>query len=78
VIEWWGKLPRLRWPFYSSRGCELDGPRGGEGIACDGGVNSMLQFWLERGGNGTKRYRKMKQMQQSRLGLMGGKCDMTR
>jgi phage FluMu protein Com len=39
-----------------------------------GGMNSMVQFQLERKGNGTKRCRKMKQMQWARLGLMERKC----
>jgi hypothetical protein len=34
--------------------------------------------WLERGGDGTKRYRKMKQRQQVHLGSMGKKRDTTR
>jgi hypothetical protein len=46
VIEWWGEWSRLRWSFYSSGGWES----GGLGrVACGGGVDSMLQFWLERG-----------------------------
>jgi hypothetical protein len=38
----------------------------------------MLQFRLERGGNRTKRCRKMKWRQRARLNSMGRKCDLTR
>jgi hypothetical protein len=44
--------------FYSSGGWELGGP---ERVACGGGADSVLQFQLKRGGDGTKRCRKMKQ-----------------
>jgi hypothetical protein len=47
-------------------------------IAYGGIAVSMLQFRLERGGNGIKRCRKMKWRQRARLGLMGRKCDLTR
>jgi hypothetical protein len=40
-------------------------------VAGGGGTDSMLQFWLERGGDG------MKQMQRARLGSMRRKCDTT-
>jgi hypothetical protein len=43
-----------------------------------GGADSILQFRLERRGDGTKRCRKMKQRQRSHLGSMGRKRDMTR
>jgi hypothetical protein len=36
------------------------------------GVDSMLQFWLERGGDGMKHCRKMKQRRRAHLGSMGG------
>jgi hypothetical protein len=35
----------------------------------------MLQFRLERGGDGIKHYRKMKRRQQARLGSMERKRD---
>jgi hypothetical protein len=41
-------------------------------------TDSMLQFQLEMGGDGTKRCWMMKQRQRARLGSMGRKCDMTR
>jgi hypothetical protein len=41
-------------------------------------VNSMLQFRLDRRGNGTKRCRKMNRRQRARLGSMGRKRDMVR
>jgi hypothetical protein len=44
AVEWWGEWPRLRYPFYSEGGSRAD---------------SMLQFWLERGGDGTKHCQKM-------------------
>jgi hypothetical protein len=61
--------------FYSSGGWESDGP---DRIACGGGANSMLQFRLERRGDGEKYYRKMKQRQQSHLVSMERKCDTMR
>jgi hypothetical protein len=47
-------------------------------VACEGCANSMLQFYLERGGDGTKRCRKMKPRQRARLGSMGRKCGTVR
>jgi hypothetical protein len=47
----------LRSYFYSIRGCESGGPTR---VADDSGVNSMLQFRLDSGGDGMKRYRKIK------------------
>jgi hypothetical protein len=44
-------------------------------VAYSSGVDSMLQFWLERGGDGTKRCRKMKRRRRAHLGSMGRKCD---
>jgi hypothetical protein len=41
-------------------------------------VNSIFQFQLERGGDGTKRYRKMKRMQRAYLDSMGRKRDTIR
>jgi hypothetical protein len=74
MVEWWGEWPRLRWPFYSSAGWEWGCLRR---VAGGGGVDSMLQFWLERGVDGTKRCQKMKWMQQTHLGSMGMKRDMS-
>jgi hypothetical protein len=53
----------------------LDGPRR---VACGAGADSMLQFWLKMGGNGTKRYQKMKRRQGACLGSMGRKRDPAR
>jgi hypothetical protein len=41
-------------------------------------VDSMFQFWLERGGDRTKHCRNMNQRQRARLGSMGRKRDMVR
>jgi hypothetical protein len=43
-------------------------------VAGGGGVDSILRFWLERGGDGMKR--KMKRMQGTHIGSIGRKCDM--
>jgi hypothetical protein len=43
--------------FYSSRGWESGGPWR---VANSGGADSMLWFQLERGGDETKCYQKMK------------------
>jgi hypothetical protein len=44
----------------------------------DGGdADSMFQFQLERGGDMTKCYRKMKQRQRAHLNSMGRKRDTT-
>jgi hypothetical protein len=52
---------------------------GGPGRVADGGgVHSMLQFWLERGGDEMKRYWEMEQRQQAHLSSIGRKCDMAR
>jgi hypothetical protein len=47
-------------------------------VAGGSGANSMLWFWLERGGDRTKHCRKMKQRQQARLVSMGRKRDTVR
>jgi hypothetical protein len=44
-------------------------------MADDGDVDSMLQFQSERGGDGMKRYRKIKRRQRTRLGSMERKHD---
>jgi hypothetical protein len=44
-------------------------------VASGGGVESMLRFRLESGGDGTKHCQKMKRMQRVRFGSMGMKCD---
>jgi hypothetical protein len=46
-------------------------------VAYDGGADSIFQFWLKRGGDGIKYYRKMKRRQRAHLGSMGRKRDMT-
>jgi hypothetical protein len=45
-------------------------------VACNGAVDSMLQFQLERGDNGMKHCQKMKRSQQARLVSMERKRDM--
>jgi hypothetical protein len=67
-----GIVVKVEMIFYSSGGWELGDLRR---IACGGGANSMLQFRLERGGNRTKHYWKMKWWQQAHLGSMGKKRD---
>jgi hypothetical protein len=47
-------------------------------VGGDDGVNSMLQFRLERGGDGTKCCRKMQQRQRAHLGSMRRKHDTGR
>jgi hypothetical protein len=49
-----------------------------ERVADADGVDSMLQFWLESGGDGMKHYRNMKQRQRAHLGSMERKRDTTR
>jgi hypothetical protein len=73
TVEWWREWLRLRWPSYSSEEWESGHPGR---VAGGGGADSMLQYWLERGGDGMKHYWKMKQRQRARLGYMGRKCDM--
>jgi hypothetical protein len=43
--------------------------------ACGGGADSVFYFRLERRGDGTKRCRKIKRRQRSRLASIGRKCD---
>jgi hypothetical protein len=43
---------RLRYFFYNSGGWKSNGT---ERVVGYGGADSMLQFWLERGGDETKR-----------------------
>jgi hypothetical protein len=69
VVEGVAKVEMI---FYSSRVWESCGPRR---LSCNGDAGSMLEFWLKRGGDGTKRCRKMKRMQQAYLGLMRRKCN---
>jgi hypothetical protein len=49
----------------------LDGP---ERVADAGGADLMFQFQLERRGDGTKHYRKMKRRQRAHLDSMRRKC----
>jgi hypothetical protein len=58
--------------FYNSGGWESDGSGR---VAGNDGADSMLQFWLERRGDGTKRCRKMKRSQSAHHGSMGRKHD---
>jgi hypothetical protein len=46
-------------------------------VADGGDADSMHLFRLERRGDGTKRFQKMKQRQRAQLGSMGRKCDTT-
>jgi hypothetical protein len=65
----------LRRPFNSSGGCESDGP----GSVTDvGGVDLMLQFWLESECDGTKRRRKLKRRQRAHIDSVVRKYDMLR
>jgi hypothetical protein len=45
-------------------------------VSYSGDADSMLQFQLERGGDRTKHYQKMKRRQRAHLGSMGSKHDM--
>jgi hypothetical protein len=47
-------------------------------VASGDGADLMLQFQIDRGGDGTKRYRKMKRRQRARLDCIRRKCDTTR
>jgi hypothetical protein len=47
-------------------------------VAGGGGADSMLQFRLEWGGDGTKRCRNMKWSQRAHLDSMRKNCDMMR
>jgi hypothetical protein len=44
-------------------------------VAGGGGADSMLRFWLEKRGGGTKRCGKMKQRQRDHLSSMERKRD---
>jgi hypothetical protein len=70
AVEWWGEWLRSEWPFYSKGGWESNGPRW---VADDNSVDSMFQFWLERGGNGSKHCWKMKRRRRALLTSMGRK-----
>jgi hypothetical protein len=74
TVEWWGKWPRLRWTFYNYRGWESSGLGR---LVGGGGADSIFWFWLEMGGNRTKRYQKMMRRKRARIGSMGMKCDTT-
>jgi hypothetical protein len=68
-------VTKIEMIFYSSGECESDNSRR---VAYRAGVNSMLQFRLESGGDGTKHCQKMKQRQGAHLGSMGMKYNMVR
>jgi hypothetical protein len=57
AVEWYREWSNLRWHFYNSGGWESGCSRR---VAGGGGADSMLQFWFERGDDGTKYYQKMK------------------
>jgi hypothetical protein len=75
AVEWWGEWLRLRWPFYSNGGWESGGPTR---VANSSAVESMVQFWLERGGDRMKRCLKVKRWQRAHHGSMRRKSDTTR
>jgi hypothetical protein len=70
VVE---RVAKVEMTFYSSGGWESGGPRR---MAGGGGAESILQFWLERGGDRMKM--KMKWRQRTHLDSIGRKCDMAR
>jgi hypothetical protein len=47
-------------------------------VTGSGGVDLILQFWLERGDDGMNCYRKMKRRHRSCLGSTGTKHDTAR
>jgi hypothetical protein len=51
------RMTKLEMIFYNSGGWESGGPRR---VTTDGSVDSVLQFWPERGGDEIKHCRKMK------------------
>jgi hypothetical protein len=67
TVGWWGERSRLKWVFYSSGAWESDSLGS---VADGGGADSMPRFWLEKGDDGTKCYRKMKWRQRSHFGFM--------
>jgi hypothetical protein len=67
-----GRVTKVEMTFFSIEGWELGSPRR---VASSSGADSMLQFWLERGGDGTQRCWKMKRRQRARLISMGRKRD---
>jgi hypothetical protein len=56
-------VAKVNMTFFSSEGWES----GDTGRMTGGGVNSMLQFQLEKGGDGMKHCQKMNQRQRARL-----------
>jgi hypothetical protein len=65
----------LKRPFNSSGGCESDGPRSMTDV---GGVDLMLQFWLESECDGMKHRRKLKRRQRAHIDSVVRKYDMLR
>jgi hypothetical protein len=47
-------------------------------VTCGGGVNLIIQFWLERRDDVPKHFRKMKRRQRTHLDSLGRKRDTTR
>jgi hypothetical protein len=67
-----GRVVKVEMTFYISGGWES----GGLGrVVGGGGADSMLPFWLKRGGDVMKHYQKMKQRQGARLDSMERKRD---
>jgi hypothetical protein len=75
TIKWWWEWLRLIWHFNSSGGWESTCTWR---VTSSGGLDSMLWFWLERGGDWMKCYRKMKRRQRARLRSIGKKRDTMR
>jgi hypothetical protein len=73
AVEWWGEWSKLRWSFYSSGGWESDSL--GRMAWCSG-TDLMIRFRLERGGDGTKHYQKIKRRHRAHLDSMRRKRDM--
>jgi hypothetical protein len=63
-------MTKVEITFFIAVECGSRTTRRGWPVGGDDGVNSMLQFRLERGGDGTKCCRKMQQRQRAHLGSM--------
>jgi hypothetical protein len=70
-----GRVTNIEMTFYSNGRWESDVS---ERVADSSGVNSMLQFYLERGDGRTNHFYKMKQRQRARLDSMGKKRGTSR
>jgi hypothetical protein len=70
-----GRVAEIRVPFLQQQGAKAGGPIR---VADDSDADSILRFWLERGGDGTKHYKNMKRRRRARLGSMGRQRVMVR